>query len=89
MPARMGLPVLQQQPEGHGHSDVLNTGLGRSRVYQTTARTPRRKEKVCQTAYQRLPGEETGRSDSPWITTVYLFILLTLEKEHNLIGASS
>jgi len=50
---------------------------------------PRKKQKVCQAAYQHVPGEVLGRSDSLWITTVSFFILLTLEKENNLTGASS
>lgn len=36
--------------------------------------------KVCQTAYQNVPGDVSGRSDSLWITTLDLFILLTLKK---------
>lgn len=41
---------------------------------------PSMKPRVCQTAYQNVPGDVSGRSDSVWITTVYLFILLTLKK---------
>ena len=64
-------------------ADLLNMGLGRRKAYQTKTRMPRKKQKVCETACQHVPGEVPGRSDSLWITTVYLPILLTLEKENN------
>lgn len=69
-------------------ADLLNMGLGRRKLTQPRQKCPGR-NKRCVSAYQRVPGEVPGRSDSLWITTVYLFILLTLEKENNLIGGSS
>lgn len=38
-------------------ANLLNMGLGRRKAYQSQARTLRKKGKVCQTAYQQVPGE--------------------------------
>lgn len=60
-------------------------------LYQIKGRVSREKQKVCQTAYQHVPAEVPGKSDSLWITAVYLFMLLTLEKGTNnrrLVGTS-
>lgn len=57
---------------------VLYKGLWRRKAYQTEARMPKMEPKVCQTAYQNVPGDVSGRSGSLRISTVHLFILLTL-----------
>lgn len=69
MPCRMGLLVLYQQQEGHTGLVCCTKGCEEGK--------PRTEPKVCQTAYQNVQGDVSGRSDSLWITTVHLFILPT------------